>query len=236
VGDNRVIKMKVGERYGKLICVRHIDNEKSEFLCNCGKKTIVRRCCVVNGNSKSCGCLRIEMVRRKKREWVPINRGRYYDIPLTKGKFTKIDKEDLELISGFSWRAKKAKTGKYYAVTERNGKTICMPNLIMKHIPDGRRVEVDHINNEDTLDNRKSNLRLVTNQQNAMNRKSRNKSGFKGVVVFNNRIQVMVKKCGKVVYRRYFKNGEEKKAAAAYRLHALKHHGEFANFDCIKKQ
>lgn len=46
-----------------------------------------------------------------------------------------------------------------------------------------REFQVDHINQFDTLNNRKSNLRLATHGQNQMNvgKKSHNTSGYKGV-------------------------------------------------------
>lgn len=95
-----------------------------------------------------------------------------------------IDIEDVERIKPFKWRlSKKAheELRQSLVVTGNSttNKTIAIYRLIM-NAPDG--IQVDHIDN-DRLNNRKSNLRLCTNQENQINvpKQKNNSSGFKGV-------------------------------------------------------
>lgn len=85
---------------------------------------------------------------------------------------------------------------------------------------------VDHING-DTLDNRRENLRVVTNQQNLWNKKARAKSGYFGVQevrpgVFTGRIT----HCGKFHYCGSHESAELAALAVNKRLAELR--GEFA--------
>lgn len=94
---------------------------------------------------------------------------------------------------------------------------------------------IDHING-DRLDNRRSNLRLVTHQQNMMNVRPRSSNGYKGVSkVKKDRITPGMKK----VWRSYIKpqgHGQislgmhetPEEAAKAYDEAARKYFGEFA--------
>ncbi len=85
-------------------------------------------------------------------------------IPLTRGQFALVDDEDLPLVLGQRWYANRSSTGQYYAI---NGQRLGMHRLIT-NCPKG--LEVDHINH-DTLDNRRSNLRVCTHKENMRNGK-----------------------------------------------------------------
>lgn len=84
------------------------------------------------------------------------------------------DLNDYDLIKDYCWH----KSDKGYIQTNINGKTVKMHRLIMSND-----CFIDHINHN-TVDNRRCNLRCVTNQQNAMNEKlsKNNTSGVTGVV------------------------------------------------------
>lgn len=101
-----------------------------------------------------------------------IDRDNYYEIILYSGcgeqkeiARTLIDKEDLEKIKNYKW----CLNGYGYVMTKINGKTTFLHRLIFNNL--FIRNEIDH-RNGNKLDNRKNNLRLVTHQQNQMNRKS----------------------------------------------------------------
>lgn len=89
---------------------------------------------------------------------------------------TKIDKEDLKKINEFSW----AKNGRHYIKGRIDNKDIYLHRFVMKEYDP--KILIDHINN-DPMDNRKSNLRRVTIQENCFNRtKMKNASSkYKGV-------------------------------------------------------
>lgn len=103
-------------------------------------------------------------------------------IPLTQGKFAIVDDDDYESLSKFTWCYKADKCG--YAIRGMwiypKTKIIRMHRQIM-NTPKG--MQTDHING-DGLDNRQSNLRICTNQQNSMGHKKKIKnktSKFRGV-------------------------------------------------------
>lgn len=100
-------------------------------------------------------------------------------ISLTQDKFTLVDDEDFDLLNQYKWFWTRNKWGGY-AGRRKEGKTILMHRFIMNS-PKG--MEIDHANN-DSLDNRRSNLRICSRSENMQNMSipSHNTSGFKGVV------------------------------------------------------
>jgi hypothetical protein len=89
-------------------------------------------------------------------------------IPLSQGKFTIIDDDDYEIISRFNWYFNNGYASRQKRINGERFR-IYLHRFILGVIdPD---VVVDHINGN-KLDNRKSNLRLCTSQQNKWNRKN----------------------------------------------------------------
>jgi peptide methionine sulfoxide reductase MsrB len=161
-------------------------NDKGRVLwlciCSCSNKTekIITGNDLKSGNTKSCGCLNIEVATESnKKQWNPVDRGDYYDIPLNNNFYTKIDKEDLYKIRDMGWTIYEG-TVRPYAICTYKCKNILMHRIIMDCV--NTKVEVDHINH-DTLDNRKANLRLCDHSHNLRNRiiSSNNTSGYHGV-------------------------------------------------------
>jgi AP2 domain. len=154
------------------------------------------------------------------------------EIPLTQGHVALIDDEDYELVSQYKWCARWSPGMRsYYAVTnirKPDGKRIHLQ--MHRLITNAQKGEVvDHINHN-TLDNRKSELRLCTHSQNLHNqgRNSKNTSGYKGVHWYKRykKWQAQIKLNGKKIHLGYFSTPEE--AHAAYCKAALELHGEFA--------
>ena len=141
-----------------------------------------------------------------------------------------VDDKDLELVNQYKWYL----TNKGYVYTQpylgnyKHG-SLMMHRLINK-TPDG--MFTDHINHN-KLDNRKSNLRICTNQQNSMNRNSHKNSSskFKGVSWHprDKKWQVEIEIAGKRFYLGMYTN--EIEAAKAYDKQATELHGEFARLN-----
>lgn len=97
-------------------------------------------------------------------------------IKLTKGKYALVDDSDFKKINEIKWHL----SSRGYACNKRrNQKTLFMHRLI-NNTPDG--MQTDHIN-KNKLDNRRSNLRTVSNQKNHWNMpiQKSNTSGFTGI-------------------------------------------------------
>jgi len=106
---------------------------------------------------------------------------------LTQGKYAIVDAQDYDELIKYKWCANKVRK-RWYAVrgvwesTTKTTKIILMHRIIMKDDFNEYYCYTDHINN-DTLDNRKCNLRVCNNSENMKNcRKSHNTSGYIGVV------------------------------------------------------
>ena len=146
-------------------------------------------------------------------------------------KETIIDDEDFEKLPTHNWRL-----NSYGYVVGFQKIAVGVYNRhsflhrIITNCPKG--LEVDHING-DKLDNRKSNLRIVTGQQNKMNRLAykNNKLGLKGVCKDGKKYKATIKKNGIKKHIGLFNTPEE--AARAYDKEAKKAFGEYArpNFE-----
>jgi hypothetical protein len=135
---------------------------------------------------------------------------------------TTIDAEDLPRVRDYRWNLHK----KGYVV-EGRGKRLS--RLVMQDVlknADG--LEVDHIDHN-KLNNRKSNLRICTTQQNLQNRKLQrnNKTGYKGVhLTASGRYQARIGIDCEEIHLGCFDTAKE--AAKAYNKAAMEHFGEFA--------
>lgn len=104
-------------------------------------------------------------------------------------KFAMVDLEDLELVRGYSWHLGSFGYPKASIKSQKKTTSILMHSLILPAPPG---FVVDHAN-RDPLDNRQNtgNLRIVTQQENTLNRKGFSKlSKYKGSyrLVFGNNV------------------------------------------------
>ncbi len=104
-------------------------------------------------------------------------------VSLTQGKVAKVDIEDLPLVGQYNWHV--VPRGSCLYAENRTGvgdlkKSLKMHRLIMGLT--NEKADVDHINH-DTLDNRRSNLRVCEHSENSRNCivSKNNKIGLKGV-------------------------------------------------------
>lgn len=158
-------------------------------------------------------------------------------IQLTNGKSTKVDNQDFVKHNMFKWRSSKQGRTKGYFIASReikeNGKSVQLK--LHRVIVGAKKGQyVDHIN-QDSLDNRRENLRICTNSENLRNRgkQSNNTSGFKGVSWNKNanKFSVRISVNGNDRFYGYF--SDAKKAARVYNSLAKKLHGEFAYLNKI---
>jgi len=158
----------------------------------------------------------------------------YRRIYLGEGVWTILDRQDYYRFGHFKWVVI-GNDGKFYAV--RNVKvgqikteTMRLHREIM-NAPKG--LLVDH-RNSDSLDNRRSNLRLATHSQNQFNKrktKTNTTSRYLGVTFDKSRGQwaAKIKHSNKRIWLGRFDS--EIEAAKAYDEAAKKYHGEFARLN-----
>jgi len=148
------------------------------------------------------------------------------------------DIEDWDKIKGYSWHVHKSRK-RFYARTnitigKRKQKKIQMHRLLLDCPAD---MQVDH-ENMNGMDNRKSNLRICTPDQNAQHRdiSIANKSGYKGVHFESGRrkCRASIRENKKQKSLGYFDSPID--AAKAYNEAAIKYYGKFAKLNIIKEQ
>jgi hypothetical protein len=153
-------------------------------------------------------------------------------IPLTQGQFALVDDEDFERMSQWNWYAWWCKdTSSFYAM-RRTSVTLGKSRIVSMH----REVmcassldEIDH-RNHNTLDNRKSRLRMCTRTQNLANARVRsdNTSGYKGVSWYSptGKWRARIHWNGNPKFLGYFAKASD--AARAYDVAAMRLFSEFA--------
>ena len=154
-------------------------------------------------------------------------------IKLSQGKYALLDDDDYEIISKNKWflgidgYARR----NFYMSNGKQG-AILMHRQIMNPI---KGMDVDHINHN-TLDNRRSNLRIVTRSQNQMNSSSRKNSTSKYKGVFWHKRDCkwvsQIRMNGKLKSLGYF--NKETDAAFAYNVKAKELFGEFCYLNKVR--
>lgn len=147
-------------------------------------------------------------------------------IILTRGQVAKVDDDDFERFGKIPWYASKSRDNFYAARKSGRGPTVFLHRVIMGS-PAG--MKIDH-ENHDTLDCRKRNLRVCTNQQNVANRNGANKtskSGVRGVYWHKKagKWTAMIRFNGKGRYLGLF--AKKSDAAAAFSAATRHYFGEF---------
>jgi HNH endonuclease/AP2 domain len=154
------------------------------------------------------------------------------EIALNDGHIALVDDEDFELVAKRKWRYQGTAERGFYVVCTRwgagHGPNVLMHRVILGLL-DRRYPLVDH-ENGNTLDNRRSNLRIATHGQNQANRRrnKNNRSGFRGVC-WNKQArkwQAGVRHLGRSQYLGLFESAEE--AARAYDARVIELRGDFA--------
>lgn len=235
----RVKKDLTGKIFGRLKILCQVEDfiglngkHESQWLCECNcedrNKVVVRGDCLKYGGTKSCGCLRREAVisknkANKKQNIFDIKSYEYGIGYTSKGEEFYFDLEDYNKIKDYCWHI----DSDGYVVAVNDSNKIMLHRLVI-NCPDG--LISDHIHGETSRnDNRKSNLRIATRSQNAMNQKmhSNNTSGVTGVYwhKYNNKWIAQIKANGKT-YQKYFNNFDD--AVSQRKEWEEKYFGEFS--------
>ena len=189
-----------------------------ECQCSCDDKTIrlVKSSSLIDGSSMSCGCINKEIQTNN------YDLTGEYGIGWTSNTNEEFyfDLEDYDLIKNHCW----SKDGGGYISTTIKQDGLFMHRLIM-NLTD-KNLVVDHVYHN-TVDNRKSQLRIATRAQNSYNRKPFNNCKITGVYLDNektNRWSARMSFKGKKYYRS-FKTFEE--AVAQRKSWEEEFYGEF---------
>ncbi|MCA9324648.1 HNH endonuclease [Candidatus Saccharibacteria bacterium] len=131
-------------------------------------------------------------------------------VALTQGAVALVDDDDFARVSLHSWSLH----SKGYAAAKINKIVVKLHRFVM-NAPVGK--PIDHIN-QNKLDNRKSNLRYCTPEQNSANidyPQKNNKCGARGVSLKKGRYVAQIRLDGKPVHLGYFNDIES--ASKAYK-------------------
>lgn len=177
-------------KFGRLTVIKRVEDhvmpsgeKRSRWhcKCDCGNEiTIIGKRLTMKNGTKSCGCFAKENMSKIKKRYNTYDLSGEFGIGYTlKGEEFWFDLEDYNLIKDYCWSINKKG---YVISTNRNTKKTILLHRIVTDCPDN--LVPDHIHGRETrYDNRKSNLRIVTTQQNSMNSTlyKNNTSGITGV-------------------------------------------------------
>lgn len=129
-----------------------------------------------------------------------------------------VDDADYERLARYRWSLNQGYAQRTVRAPDGWRSVSYMHREVMGLGPMGKdRIQVDHIS-QDRLDNRRTNLRLVTQGENQQNRttRSRSRTGVRGVsVTRSGRFRAMVCVGGQVAFRQNFRTLDEASAAVA---------------------
>ncbi|MEG1502298.1 MAG: hypothetical protein RR370_02805 [Synergistaceae bacterium] len=217
----------VGRKVGRLTVVEYAGKSKKgsnqyKCLCDCGNESTVIFSQLYKETTLSCGCLRYEKLReanskrheKRKNQYFEEVDICYFTIQDKHGNIHKvlIDKDDIEKCKQYQWSYSDSGRSVYINNTRVGGVHRFIMNAKKGQI-------VDHIYH-DTLDNRKSMLRLCTPSQNSRNRK------IKGYYKELSKYVVNIKVGDEIIKGGRYNTEEE--AIKARRALELEHFGEFA--------
>jgi len=161
----------VGKRFGSLVVLAldHSDSFRNTYWlcqCDCGENCVKNGHSLRRGHTTSCG------TQNHRANKYIIDGDTAYCVMYNTGNKVILDPEDVEKVRPYRWYEDCG-----YAKSYGGSNRLRMSRLIVD-APDD--LFVDHINHN-TLDNRRTNLRIVTHQQNNMNVTPRNGKSIAGI-------------------------------------------------------
>lgn len=183
----------IGEQFGNLKVIDFLGYDKYGSVlyiceCQCKDKTLISATYnqLTSGRKDSCGCLTKQKMHNSHKKYNKYDLSGEYGIGWTSNtnKEFYFDLEDYDKIKDYCWFEHKMKEddkdGYIEARSLNNGKNVKLHRVVMNI--DIYDIKIDHIKHN-LLDNRKSRLRIATNQENTMNHvlHSNNTTGVSGV-------------------------------------------------------
>lgn len=180
-----------GQKFGRLTVIKRVEdaitekgNRFTQWLCNCdcGNNDVVVFGSALTRKKRptlSCGCLQKDKVSGITQNTYEFsNDGYAIGYTGNTNKQFIFDADDYEKVSKYHWYEE---SNGYIRSSGKNKESKVLLHRLIMGFPEN--MGIDHINHN-TFDNRKSNLRIATTSQNAMNRikGSNNTSGMSGVV------------------------------------------------------
>lgn len=234
-----------GQKIGRLTVVKRTDdvitkngNKFTRWLCNCdcGNNNIIVLGSALTRKKRptlSCGCL-----QKDKSSGITLNNYEIVNDEYMIGYTSNTNKpfifdiDDFEKIKQFHWYEEN--NGYIRSSGKKKEDKVHIHRLIMG-FPNN--MNIDHINH-DTFDNRKTNLRIVTVSQNAMNhiKGSNNTSGITGVVWVKdrNKWKSQIKANGRIIFLGEYSNFEE--AIKARKEAEERYFGEYSYDNSMKME
>ncbi len=213
-----------GQKFGRLTVQyrgESTNNRVSRWWCKCDcgnpELVLIAKTSLTNGTTRSCGCLQREIASSIRKGYNEYDLTGEYGVGFTtncdsygRNEFY-FDLEDYDKIKDYCWYFNQ-KDYVHASDIKGNKRKICQMHQII--LPTDGEYVVDHIHGKTTKnDNRKSNLRKVTQSQNAMNAKlrSNNKSGVTGVSYYKktNKYRVFIQCNGENHYLGSFDNFDD---------------------------
>lgn len=185
------------------------------FILGCNKK-------VFHKNKNNCDCRRKNLFYGNEF----LKHDGYYDVKCYDGRTFKIDFDDYDKVSKYTWHIDK---GGYVITKGDDGKIYKLHRYIMD-VCNCSYPEIDH-KNRDKLDNRKQNLRFCNRSENCINTiDGRNTSGVVGVY-WNKSAQKWCAQLTKGMVKYYLGSYDSFDEAVSARKNAeLKYHKQFSPF------
>lgn len=225
-----------GQRFGRLVVKQLLAIKKGRGSCwrcecDCGNETTAFANLLKAGHVKSCGCLARDCKKELRKTSIKTNRYEFFEDCVkgydNKGNFFIIDIDDYEKVQPYRWSLN---NHKYWRKGQRQeSDAILLHCFILGKRNKENQYTIDH-EDRNKNNNKKSNLRKCTYQQNNCNSviPKNNKSGVLGVfwdksrLKWTSRIQVHEKSY-------YLGRYEYKEDAIKARLEAeVKYFGDFA--------
>jgi len=182
------IKDMTGKTFGRLTVIEMSEpknpvKSKQKYwkcICDCGKEAIVSGYELRSGSTVSCGCYNRELVVKRSKKYIKFDTSGKYGIGTTNNDIKFLfDLEDFDAIKNLCWYIS------YYGYVVAHNPKINKSVFLHRFIFNCKKGDtIDHIN-RNKLDNRKENLRIVSQSKNVFNSpiRSNNTTGVTGVTI-----------------------------------------------------